>query len=299
MGMGARSKRAKRLERVFDVAELRGEEQAMNRSWMTQRDGDYEWMWVPVGVSVHNGSSLTEESNFDVAERMLDNACEFWIRYRYDSWVGPQMKTLMVRVDDAGALRVALEIRACLTEYGVLDESDVSERENLATFEYWEESQRSDVQSLLVSEHEVPEDLACCWEAWRGLELSEEDFDVLAFECEAWQDYGYDDALDMEALAKELAGKIRVKLTGKGADQSIYRECRCCGDQVIGPVWSLCSGCDADGECDPDESWHCDGRAGHACDGTVCEEQVEEIAERERKTLAYGGMLPEDMTPLW
>lgn len=299
MGMGARTKRAKRLEKIFDVAELRGDEQAMNRSWMMQRDGDYEWMWVPVGVSVHYGSSLIEQSNFEVAERMLDEACEFWTRCRYDNWVGPQIRTLMVRVDDAGALRTALEIRACLSEYGILDESDVSEREHAATVEYWEESQRSDVQALLVSEHEIPEDLALCWEAWRGLELSEADFDALAFECEAWQDYSYDDALDMEGLAKELAGKIRVKLAGEHAEKLHYRECRCCGEVIIGPVWSLCHGCDADGDCDAEESQHCTGEAGHMCDGTVCEEQVEQIAEKARKLVAYGGMLPEDMTPLW
>lgn len=299
MGMGARTKRAKRLAQVFDVASLRGGETAMNRSWMTQRDGDYEWMWVPVGVSVHNGSSLVEESNFEVAERMLDEACEFWVSYRYDNWVGPQLKTLMIRVDDAGALRTALEIRETLSEYGILDEADVSAREHAATVEYWEDSQRSDVQALLVSEHEIPEDLAYCWDAWCELRLSEEDLDALAFECEAWHNYSYDDTLDMDALAKELAAKIRAKLCGEGADELTYRECRCCSMIIIGRAWSLCEGCDADGECDPAESWHCDGAEGHMCDGTVCEEQAEEVREERRERDAYGGMRPKEMEALW
>lgn len=300
MGMGARSKRAKRLEKIFDVESLRGGETAMNRSWMTQRDGDYEWYWVPIGIGYHAASDLLDESNFEATEKQIEAASDFGdYRYRYDNWVGPQVKTLMVRVDDAGALREALRIVAWLSDYPVLDESDLSEREHAAMLEYWDDTERDEVKALMVSEHEVPEDLLG-WGGWRELrEVSDEEFDAVAHECAAWQNYGFDDTLDAEALAKEVASALRVKLCGEGADQNAQRECACCRIPTYGPVWTLCGGCDHDGECDATEAWHCTGEAGHMCDGTVCEEQVEEIAEKERKILAYGGMLPEEMTPLW
>jgi hypothetical protein len=305
MGMGARSKRAARLAKVFDVASLRGGESEMNRSWMTQRDGDYEWYWVPIGIGCHGASDLVDESNFEVAEKLIEAASDFAdFRYRYDNWVGPQVKTLMVRVDDAGALREALRIMATLADYPVLSDEDYSEREHDAMWHEWDNDIRADMEHRMERDHELPGELF--YQGWSGggeyakrVQVTSDDMDAWVQECDAWANWSYGESLDMEALAKELAARIRVKLAGKGADQSFYRECRCCGDQVIGPVWSLCHGCDADGECNADESWHCDGRAGHLCDGTVCEEQVEEIAERDRKTLAYGGMLPEDMTPLW
>lgn len=286
---GARTKRAARLAKVFDIAELRDGETAMNRSWMTQRDGVYEWYWVPVGVSVHDASDLTVVSNFEVAERMLEAASDFRdvpdrpeaypgtgdVRYRYDNWVGPTIKTLMVRADDAGALRVALEIRATLADYPVLSDADLSEREHEAMMDYWDSSERGDVQSLMVAEHEVPEDLLWPGE-WRQLRLTEEEFDELAHGCEAWQEYHFDTALDMDALAEQVSAALRVKLCGEGADVTAHRECACCSQPCYGPVWTLCEGCSHDGECDAETAWHCTGEFGHACDGTACPQTQEE-----------------------
>lgn len=48
------------------------------------------------------------------------------------------------------------------------------------------------------------------------------------------------------------------------------RECECCGM----PVWDtspVCEGCACEGECPPADTWHCDGRYGHQCDGTGCD----------------------------
>lgn len=291
---GARTKRARRLAEVLDVAELRSEEDQVNRHWLTMRDGDYEWHWVPIGVSVHNASDLMAESNFEVAERMIEAASPFWVKYRYDNWVGPQIKTLMVRVDDAAALKVALDIRACLSEYGVLDEADLAEREYAEMMAYWDDSQRGDVQSLMVSEHEVPEDLLWPGE-WRELRLSEAEFDEIAHGCKAWQDARYDDRLDMDALVKQCADALRVKFCGEGAERNAHRECACCGEPTYGPVWTLCGGCDLDGDCDAEESWHCTGYFDHACDGTACPESQEEAdaeAEAEARREAQRAMTP-------
>jgi hypothetical protein len=292
---GARTKRAARLAKIFDVDSLRGGETAMNRSWMTQRDGDYEWYWVPIGIAYHNASDLVDESNFEVAEQLLEAASDFGdYRYRYDNWVGPQVKTLMVRVDDAGALREALAMVATLTDYPVLSDADLSEREHAATLAYWDESQRGDVQSLMSSAHEVPEGLF--WGGWRELtEISDEEFDAIAFECAAWQNYGYDDTLDMDEFAGQVAAAVRVRLCGEGADQNMQRDCVCCGSWTYGPVWALCGGCDHDGECDAEESWHCTGEFEHACDGTACPESQEEAdkdAEDQARREAQRMMAP-------
>lgn len=68
-------------------------------------------------------------------------------------------------------------------------------------------------------------------------------------------------------------------------------DCPCCGIPVYGKashgrsvtrvdheqkavhVW-LCEGCPQGEECDTGTTWHCDGRHGHHCDGTVCEERT-------------------------
>jgi hypothetical protein len=297
MGMGARTKRAKRLAAMFDVAELRGEEEQVDRHWLTLRDGNYDWHWVPIGISVHDGSDLVAVSNFEVAERLIEEVTPFWVKYRYDSWVGPQLKTLMVRVDDAAALKAALEIRACLSDYGVLDDADLSQREHDAMMEYWDGSERGDVQSLLISEHEIPEDLAYCWGPWREFELSEAEFDAIAHACPAWQEYGFDTALDMDGLAKQVADAIRVKFCGEGAAELALRECACCGQPCYGPVWTLCDGCDHDGECDAEETWHCTGEFDHQCDGTACPQTQEEAdAEAEYQARREAERM---MTPLF
>jgi hypothetical protein len=63
-------------------------------------------------------------------------------------------------------------------------------------------------------------------------------------------------------------------------------DCSDCGecyheeDVVIVQPDALCDGCkvcDGAGDCDPLDTWHCDGRYGHHCDGTGCEERAAAI----------------------
>jgi hypothetical protein len=54
----------------------------------------------------------------------------------------------------------------------------------------------------------------------------------------------------------------------------MMRDCECCGAPSYpecADCLSLCDGCNREGECDPGDTWHCDGRYGHQCDGTGCE----------------------------
>lgn len=48
-------------------------------------------------------------------------------------------------------------------------------------------------------------------------------------------------------------------------------DCTCCGQAVYADN-PLCEYCRTEGPCAP-EAWHCDGRYGHECDGTMCEER--------------------------
>jgi hypothetical protein len=241
---------------------------------------------------------VAEESNFAVAEAMLEAASDFgpYIKYRYDNWVGPQLKTLMVRVDDAGALREALSILASLADYPILSDEDYSEREAEDRREVWENCHRPDLESLVATGHGVPEDLF--WpDGWHGRRIGQEVFDELAFGCPAWEEWdsGATASLDLDELAGELAGKIRVHLYGEGADQNMQRDCACCGSWTYGPVWELCGGCDHNGGCDAEESWHCTGEFEHACDGTACPETQEEAdkeAEDQARREAQRMMVP-------
>jgi len=61
-------------------------------------------------------------------------------------------------------------------------------------------------------------------------------------------------------------------------DECGYGECT---DLVTVQPDVLCDGCkvgEVDGRCDPADTWHCDGRYGHSCDGTGCEERGAECA---------------------
>lgn len=55
-------------------------------------------------------------------------------------------------------------------------------------------------------------------------------------------------------------------------------DCECCGIPVIGK-WK-CDGC-RKSPCVKSSTWHCTGKYGHQCDGTVCPGNREEMAEWE------------------
>lgn len=57
----------------------------------------------------------------------------------------------------------------------------------------------------------------------------------------------------------------------------MLHDCPCCGAPsyaVGGDKEGTCAPCSPIAgidRCDPEETWHCDGRNGHMCDGTACE----------------------------
>lgn len=59
-----------------------------------------------------------------------------------------------------------------------------------------------------------------------------------------------------------------------------YVDCECCGMTIIGE-WK-CDGCRRN-PCSKSSTWHCTGKYGHTCDGTVCPQNREEMAEWEEE----------------
>src|SRR5687767_4940068 len=128
---GARTRRARRLAEIFPLAqELAEHLKEINGVWWARHDSREAWYEAPLPISVNaRGDSARAESNFRVAERLIDEASSFGTSYRWDAWPGGQIKTLVIRLDDAGALRMAQGIIYSLSDYPVLDDSDFSELE--------------------------------------------------------------------------------------------------------------------------------------------------------------------------
>lgn len=95
--------------------------------------------------------------------------------------------------------------------------------------------------------------------------------------------------VDPSDVAPGIAERLRTDAGGVEPTKAIARQCRCCGCELVGKLWALCDGCEDDGDCDPDESWHCDTGA---CDGTACEDHepaiIDTVADVERVLKARG-----------
>lgn len=314
--MGPRTKRMMRLAKLFpDLPKFQELERELDGNWWSlhaSREASFE---VPLPISVCDAGQseadrVLAESNYAVAEERLEAAALFddAVSYRTDHWVGPPITTLVIRGDDAGAVREASAIIACLEMYGVLDKADYDQRCRDEAQREWDNCYQSDVESIMTEQCHIPEDLFSG--EWEG--IAEVDLDALVGECPTWVDYAggwqrfdWNETLNLEQLAAELASRVRQRAfpDDPEAAKSIMRDCWCCGAPVIGPTWALCEGCsyhDRSGRyCEPGNSWHCDGADGHECDGTVCEETAADARYEASLPEIYGGMHPDQMTPLW
>lgn len=137
---GARTRRAKRLATIFPIVkELAAHGKECDGSWMTRRNSRHDWyeLTTPISRNGRGGDAL-DDSNFYTAERIIDAASPWGTTYRSDLWPGGTIETLVIRADDAAALKEITSIVNALEGYPVLDESDYSERE-------WEENHNSDM----------------------------------------------------------------------------------------------------------------------------------------------------------
>lgn len=128
---GARTKRIARIAEAIpfaeELSELRNEMNGIN--W-TRHDSHESDIWLPLPISMNNREDDPRDvSNFHVAQKRLDEVSPFGTDYRMDAWPGGVIHTLMVRADDAAALREAESLVAALQDHPILDEDDFSERE--------------------------------------------------------------------------------------------------------------------------------------------------------------------------
>jgi hypothetical protein len=114
------------------VAELQQYTSDVDASWMTRRydhrSSGPVWITLPFAKN-GRGDSIRAESNYRVIQADLDRVSAFGTDYRVDLWPGGTIETLMVRADDALALRAADEWIAHIESEGVASESDYSELE--------------------------------------------------------------------------------------------------------------------------------------------------------------------------
>lgn len=154
---GARTRRIRRIAAALPlVKDLRAYEDGRNRDWMFRHDSRENpalWLVTPISHGTRSDDARAD-SNYEVAERMLNEASGFsaivkwpdWtaqdgtvypgVSYlaggtgtRHDAWPGGTIETLLVRADDAPALLVLERIIRALSDYPVLDDEHCSDLE--------------------------------------------------------------------------------------------------------------------------------------------------------------------------
>lgn len=152
MGMGARARRTKRImesslgDFVRECQGYEGEREEFRRSWsggFGYRNDTNEWgqpsgvKYVTTPLGTHRDADALAESNWSVISPAMEKADSFGhVSEHAGSFVHTEGSCLngwndsvMVRVDDAVALREAMNFVNALSDYPVLDEEDYSERE--------------------------------------------------------------------------------------------------------------------------------------------------------------------------
>ena len=114
------------------VGKLAAHTNDCDSNWMTRRQ-NYDtdnavWLTTPFSRNGRGDSPLAE-SNYRVIRTDLERVAGMDISERGDAWPGGTIDTLMVRADDALALRCVEQWADALADYPVADEMDMSEVE--------------------------------------------------------------------------------------------------------------------------------------------------------------------------
>jgi hypothetical protein len=122
------------------VSRLRAHEDACDQTMWTRHDSHEDralWLVTPISHGTRD-ESARDDSNYEVAERILTDASSFGeVGTRYDVWPGGVIETLLVRADDAPAIRELARIVDALEDYPILNDEHCSELE-------WERAHPSD-----------------------------------------------------------------------------------------------------------------------------------------------------------
>lgn len=91
--------------------------------------------WLVLPCSRTRDSGTRAESNFVVAQRILDDTKAEYEVHRFGHWGPGWFEIILVHPDHAQA---AEEIQGCLEQYPLLDDSDHSEREYEVACKAWQ-----------------------------------------------------------------------------------------------------------------------------------------------------------------
>lgn len=131
--LGTRARRIKRIAEAMPIfAELTAHTGEVDNVWWARRSGRDEnpGMWLTTPFSRNGrGDEPLAESNYRVISADLERVAAFGTDYRVDLWPGGTIHTLMVRADDALALRAVDKWIGALSDYPVADDEDFSEEE--------------------------------------------------------------------------------------------------------------------------------------------------------------------------
>lgn len=201
MGMGARARRTKRImaSSLGDfVRECQGAEsdrESFRRNWsggFGYRDDVNEWgqpsgvRYITTPLGTHRDAEALNESNWSVINPTMDKADSFGhvsehagtFVHTEGSCLNGWNDSVMVRIDDAVALREAMNFVNALSDYPVLDEEDYSQREwdaNHSDGKCWAENCdcAQGAHDRLNEESEDGEHAGC--RAWLSGSLPEQD----------------------------------------------------------------------------------------------------------------------------
>lgn len=130
---GTRARRMRRIAAAMPiVAELNAHTADVDGVWWSRRiDSATEgvtWLALPISRNGRGDEPLAE-SNYRVISADLEKASAFGTDYRIDAWPGGTIHTLMIRADDALAIRAAEQWVTALADYPVADDMDFSAEE--------------------------------------------------------------------------------------------------------------------------------------------------------------------------
>lgn len=147
MAKGTRARRAKRIaatylgEFIEQCQQAEVERENFRRKWSggfgysTDRENGVQYITTPLGT--HRDADVLGESNWSVIEPAMQAADSFGhvsehagvVQHTEGSCLNGWNESIVIRVDDAVALKEAMEFVDALQNYPVLDEDDYSGRE--------------------------------------------------------------------------------------------------------------------------------------------------------------------------
>jgi hypothetical protein len=115
-------------------------------------EGQEDWRVLPCTIT--RDSDILSESNFAVAQKILDDADVDYAVHRFGHWGPGWFEILVVKPTERG-LTLAGEIVCSLATYPILNEEDYSEREYEAQQENWNNWAQQEAVDKLVSSFDL------------------------------------------------------------------------------------------------------------------------------------------------